>query len=335
MKNTSIGLVLMGILAISIMPASALSAMFDGGIYYSNGTACTNIDLVEITNLNTSAKWNKTTIPELIYAPGSSSYQLTIEDPQDIGSGNTLQYSAQCEEQTNTSTRLYSGSNITHDIHLGQPDLIPTAIKPYHFEWWEEYNVPKGDPWFNLTNYVNVTVKNNGSGSASSFKVKLYADDELIGEKTISGLSAGSSTEEKFEWKPTGNDPMSWVDTANGSKVTYTTTDRTYTLKAVVDEANEIPEENDANNNLTKSQKVVWNGYTGDQPLENYMHGSVKGGMFYTTGDGAYQGVGNPGTTYGTYYNVSYNLEIPGTPKLSRLYIYYTWAQSPHSWRQR
>jgi len=211
----------------------------------------------------------------------------------------------------------------------GDSDLIPTAIKSYHFEWWETYNVSKGDPWFNLTNYVNVTVKNNGSGSASSFKVKLYADDELIGEKTISGLSAGSSTEEKFEWKPTGKDPMSWNDTAQGSKVTYTPTDRTYTLKAVVDEANEVPEENDANNNLTKSQKVVWNGYTGDQPLENYMHGSVKGGMFYTTGNGAYQGVGNAGTTYGTYYNVSYNLEIPGTPKLSRLYIYYTWAQSP------
>jgi len=209
------------------------------------------------------------------------------------------------------------------------PELIPTAIKPYHFEWWDAYNVPKGDPWFNLTNYVNVTVNNTGAGSASSFKVKLYADDELIGEKTISGLSAGSSAEEKIEWKPTGSDPMSWVDTPQGSKVTYTTTDRTYTLKAVVDEANEVPEENEDNNNLTKSQKVVWNGYTGDQPLENYMHGSVQGGMFYSTGNGAYQGVGNAGTTYGTYYNVSYNLEIPGTPKLSRLYIYYTWAQNP------
>ncbi|MBU4374328.1 MAG: hypothetical protein KJ714_07825, partial [Euryarchaeota archaeon] len=123
---------------------------------------------------------------------------------------------------------------------LVKPDLLPTAIKPYHYEWWEEYNVPKGDPWFNLTNYVNVTVKNNGSGSAADFKVKLYADDELIGEKTISGLAPGSSTEEKFEWKPTGKKSMSWVDTPQGSKVTYTTTDRTYILKAAVDEANEV-----------------------------------------------------------------------------------------------
>ncbi len=211
-----------------------------------------------------------------------------------------------------------------------KPDLIPIAIKPYHFEWWEEYNAPKGDPWFNLTNYVNVTVKNNGSGSAAGFKVKLYADDELIGEKTIGGLAPGSSTEEKFEWKPTGKKSMSWVDTPQGSKVTYTATDRTYILKAAVDEANEVPEENEANNNLTKSQKVVWNGYTGDQPLQNYILGSVKGGMLYTTGSGAYQGVGSPGTKYGTNYNVNYSLEIPGTPKLSRLYIYYTWGQKPN-----
>ncbi len=275
----------------------------DGTVYVGS-----NDNKTYAINPNGTEKWNFTT--------GGNIYSSAA-----IGSDGTV----------------YIGS---HDMKLyaigpgeappaANPDLIPTAIKPYHFEWWDAYNVPKGAPWFNLTNYVNVTVNNTGSGSASSFKVKLYADDELIGEKTISGLSAGSSTEEKFEWKPTGKDPMSWNDTAQGSKVTYTTTDRTYTLKAAVDEANEIPEENETNNNLTKSQKVVWNGYTGDQPLQNYMHGSVKGGMFYTTGDGAYQGVGNAGTTYGTYYNVSYNLEIPGTPRLSRLYIYYTWAQKP------
>jgi hypothetical protein len=205
-----------------------------------------------------------------------------------------------------------------------KPDLIPTAIKPYHYE------PTKGDPWFNLTNYVNVTVNNTGSGDASSFKVRLYAGAELIGEKIIS-LTAGSSTDVKFEWKPAGEDQMSWIDTSYGSKITYTPTDRTYNLTAAVDEANEIPEENEANNNLTKSQKVVWNGYTGDQPLQNYIKGNVKGGMLYSTGDGKYQGIGSNGTTYGTYYNVTYDLEIPGTPKLSRLYIYYTWAQSPTS----
>jgi hypothetical protein len=216
-----------------------------------------------------------------------------------------------------------------------KPDLVPTEIKPYHCEWCE-VNIPggttfspSGDPWFNLTNYVNVTVNNTGTGDASNFKVKLYADTELIGEKTIGGLAPGSSTDVKFEWKPAGKDPLSWVDTHDGSKITYTTTDRTYTLKAEVDDDDEIAEENETNNSLTKSQKVVWNGYTGDQPLQNYIKDRVKGGMLYTTGDGAYQGVGAAGTTYGTYYNITYDLEIPGTPELSRLYIYYTWAQSP------
>ena len=211
-----------------------------------------------------------------------------------------------------------------------KPDLVPSEIKSYHYEWWEQYNVPKGDPWFNLTNYVDVTIGNNGPADAGSFKVRLYADDELIGEKTISGLASGSSTDESFEWTPIGEDPLSWTDTAQGSIITYTTTDRTYNLKAVVDEAGEVSEEDKTNNNLTTSKKVVWNGYMGDETLQNYMHGTVKGGMLYTTGDGEYQGVGMPGTTYGTFYNVAYDLDVPGSPVLSRLYIYYDWAHSPN-----
>jgi hypothetical protein len=62
-----------------------------------------------------------------------------------------------------------------------KPDLMITAIKPYHYEWYEEYDIPKGKPWFNLKSYVNVTVRNNGTAAARSFEVKLYADDELIG----------------------------------------------------------------------------------------------------------------------------------------------------------
>jgi len=211
-----------------------------------------------------------------------------------------------------------------------EPDLVPSEIKCYHYEWWEQFDRPKGDPWFNLTNYVNVTVENNGTGDAGSFKVKLYADDELLGEKTISGLASGSSTEEKFEWVPTGEDPVSWTDTADGSIITYTTTDRTYDLKVVVDEVDEILEEDESNNDLTVSETVVWNGYIGDEPLQNYIHGTVKGGMLYTTGDSEYQGVGALGTTYGSDYTATYNLDMPGTPMLSRLYLYYDWAQSPN-----
>jgi len=206
-------------------------------------------------------------------------------------------------------------------------DLLPTAIKPYHYEWWEEENLPKGDPWFNLTNYVNVTVKNSGSVEAESFKVKLYADETLIGSETVEGLSAGNSKDMKFEWKPEGGDPLSWTDTAEGAKLSNTDTRKTYTLKAVVDESDEISEEDEENNELTKEQKVVWNGYMADESLENYAHGLVNGGIIYTTGDGQYRGIGSVGTKYGTYSDTNFDLAIPGNTKLTRLYVYYTWAQ--------
>jgi hypothetical protein len=210
-----------------------------------------------------------------------------------------------------------------------KPDLMITAIKPYHYEWSEEYDIPKGDPWFNLLNYVNVTVKNNGTAAAGSFEVKLYTDEELIGNATVAGLAANTTTGVKFEWKPEGEDVLGWTDTAEGAKITRNDTGKNYTLRAVVDEDNEVSESNEENNNLTKEQKVVWNGFSSDEPLENYVHGKVKGGIIYTTGDGQYRGVDCYGTKYGTFYNVSYDLEIPvpGSVKLAKFYIYYTWAQ--------
>lgn len=211
----------------------------------------------------------------------------------------------------------------------GKPDLAPIFIHPYHYKWVEAGEQAAGNPCFNCTNYVNVSVENKGSGGAGSFRVCLYADEELIGEKTINGLAAGSSTEEKFEWVPIGEDPLSWTDTDYGSKISYNDTDRTYTLKVVVDETGNISEGNEDNNALTTAQTVIWNGYTGDEPLQNYLSGFVRGGMLYTTGDGVYCSINDAGTVYGTYSTSTYNLEIPGTPVLSRLYVYYTWAQSP------
>ena len=208
-----------------------------------------------------------------------------------------------------------------------KPDFLPTAIKPYHYEWREEENLPKGNPWFNLTNYVNVTVKNSGSIEAESFEVKLYADEVLIGSETVDGLTAGGSTDVKFEWEPEGGDPLTWTDTAEGAKLSYMDTSKTYMLKAVIDESGEISEEDEGNNELTKEQEVVWNGYMADEPLENYAHGLVNGGIIYTTGDGQYRGIGSAGTKYGTYYDINYDLAIPGDTNLARLYIYYTWAQ--------
>ncbi|MEA2074697.1 MAG: DUF3344 domain-containing protein [Euryarchaeota archaeon] len=207
-----------------------------------------------------------------------------------------------------------------------KPDLLATEIKPYHYEWCEEENLPKGEPWFNLTNYVNVTVENSGTGYAGSFEVKLYADDTLIGSETVAGLSAGDSKEVKFEWRPEGEDPLSWTDTAEGAKLSYLDTSRMYTLRVVIDESDEILEESEANNELTKEQKVVWNGYMADELLENYAQGKVRGGLIYTTGDGQYRVIGS-GAKTSAYKDLNYDLTIPGKTKLARLYIYYTWAK--------
>lgn len=185
-----------------------------------------------------------------------------------------------------------------------KPDLMITVIKPYHYEWCE-YDICY--PWFNLTNYVNVTVKNNGTVAAGSFEVELYADEELMGNATVAGLAANTTTDVEFEWTPEGEDVLGWTDTAKGAKITHDYTGKNYTLKAVVDEDNEVLESNEENNNLTKEQKVVWNGFSSDEPLGNYIHGKARGGLIYTTGDGQY--IDCYGTKYGTYYNVSYDLE--------------------------
>ncbi|MBA7511255.1 hypothetical protein ES705_03246 [subsurface metagenome] len=209
------------------------------------------------------------------------------------------------------------------DMPAAKPDLIVTEVNAYRLE--EKY----GYVWFNLTNYVDVTVKNNGTTDADAFNVSLYADGEPIGVLPVINLSNGSSETLVFKWRPEGEDPLRWTDTAEGAILSQTGTSKTYTLEAVVDEANEVSESNESNNNMTASETVKWNGYMADEPLENYAHGTVRGGLIYTTGDGWYHSGegGTPGTVYGTYSELPYDLEIPGDTKLARLYFYHTWSK--------
>jgi len=158
--------------------------------------------------------------------------------------------------------------------------------------------------WANLTNTVKVNVTNNGLEDAGSFNVALYADDAEVGTKSVSSLAAGASTNVVFDWIP--------------NEV------KTYTLKAVADPENVIDESNEANNNLTKSQAVGYNGYTGDKPLTTYANGIIKGNLFYTIGDSFYSGRLFPGKTY----TVNHTVTIPSgaTVKFARLYNYWTWS---------
>jgi hypothetical protein len=213
---------------------------------------------------------------------------------------------------------------------LAEPDLSITAIKPYHYGWSEEYSVAKGDPWFNLTNYVEVTVVNSGNATAERFDVSLYVDDEPIGEsETIDELPEDpedNTMDVKFVWTPypepdEQGDPLSCVDTAEGAVCTYKDTTREYTLRAVVEWDGE-------KNESKKEQEVIWNGYMADELLENYVHDVVEGGILYTTGDGEYRSYesGESGTD-DTSYDIHYDLDIPGSTTLARLYMYYTWAK--------
>jgi hypothetical protein len=198
-----------------------------------------------------------------------------------------------------------------------------TAIKPYHYEWSEEYDLARGSPWFNLKNYVEVTVENSRNATVENFEVTLYTDDKPIGSKPVEGLSADDTIDVTFEWEPKGKDPLSWADTAEGAILSYTNTNWDCTLKAVVVEDDKEIAVNETN------QEVAWNGYMADAPLEFYEHDTAKGGILYTTGDGQYRSgdSGDDGTKYGTSYSINYDLDIADGAKLARLYIYYTWSK--------
>jgi PGF-pre-PGF domain-containing protein len=213
------------------------------------------------------------------------------------------------------------------------PDLTVTAIKSYHYLWSEKYNLAMGDPYFNLRNYVNVTVRNNGTAAAEAGKVALYADGELIGSETIAKLGAGKERELRFAWTPEGEDPLSWTDTTKGAKLAYKDTNKNYTLSAVVDEDEAVQELNETNNELVREQKVVWNGFAADQPLEEYAHEVIRGGVIVTTGDAVYRSDDSrdSGTVYGEPYKITYNVQIPGDTTLARLYFSYTWAEPKSS----
>ncbi len=310
MKNKIVmGFVLLGILVITIMPASALPRNFDGDIFFSNGTACTNIDKVEVTNSNNGKVWNQTTSPtSVIIVPGYSSYLLTIDDPLDIVSGNTLQYFAQCGTETNTSTRSYSGSAFTHDIHLnapaGQPDLTPTAV-------WD--NPGKGAYLFaNEPNDIKVNINNSGSADAGSFDVTLEIDS-YTETKNVASLAAGANINVTF----TGYAP-----TTTGAK----------TVNITADKVNAIAEINEVNNLLSTSRIVYNNGYKGKRwtggadiaTVETY---NIKGNVNYSTGTSAFTG-GNWTSISASWSSA--DLPIPSTATVlsAKLYVYYNWNRT-------
>jgi hypothetical protein len=187
-----------------------------------------------------------------------------------------------------------------------EPDLAVDGINAFHYDSDQK-------AWFNLTNEVNVTVNNTGDADAGAFDVSLYANDEFIAKQSVLGLPSGNTATLQFLWTPIGcdcDDDCSPED---------------YTLKAVADCDNSVAESNENNNESTTVERVYWTGYMADEPLEHIIHGTIEGGLYYTTGDGLYSMLYGPGYSAETDYEIT----LPGDADvaLARLNVYYTWQK--------
>jgi hypothetical protein len=188
------------------------------------------------------------------------------------------------------------------------PDLSVTAINAYH-------NNTYYSPYFNLSNEVDVTVSNDGNENAGEFNVSLYADDIFIGMTDVPALDAGTNTTVQFIWSPVG------CDCEDGCSPIA------YTLKAIADCNGVVAESNEENNESTVQETAYWAGYSADEHLTEVIHGTIQGGLYYTTGDGSYNGLYQPGSTRSTNYNdIGSSIPAGAEIELARLNVYYTWS---------
>jgi len=198
--------------------------------------------------------------------------------------------------------------NGTFTCGTQETDLIVTAIDAYH-------NATAFDPYLNLSNEVDVTVKNVGSAAAGASHVSLYADGSLIGELPVSALDVDSSETVQFTWTPVG------CDCEDGCSPVA------YNLLAVADCDGEVAESNEANNESTVEETAYWAGYSADEHLNAVIHGTIHGGLNYTTGDGAYAGLYSGGSAQVTNYDIGSSIPAGAEVELARLNVYYTWSR--------
>ena len=242
-------------------------------------------------------------------------YMLLYDPPDDFGCGEVINVTVDAADRASNimPTDDYS---FTTEV----PDLVITAIDAYHYSTYVE-------PWFNLPNEVDVTVRNIGKAAHPS-SVSLYADDVLTGKMDVPSIDAGASATVQFKWTPTGDDcletkfdpdPLGYRDWV----CSFTDTSKEYHLRAVADCDNDVAESDETNNEKTVVERACYNGYTGDEPLENVKHGTLRGGMIFTTGDGSYAGLYGPGSSKDTTYEIT--LPAGASVELARLNVYYTW----------
>jgi hypothetical protein len=265
-----------------------------------------NNPLVNVTNTNTSEVFTAETVAD------SNHYQVLVSS-ENVGAGNVLHFyasdSSNVEEfdHTVTESEMNAGGfekNIT--IRFPYTDLVVAGIDAYH-------NATGYPAYFNLYNEIDITVENIGTKAATSSHVSLYIDGEFYGKQSVSALDAGCSAIVQFGWTPTGTDCED-----GGTPITYT-------LRAVADCDGEIDEENEGNNESTTEETAYWAGYSSDESLSTAFHGTIHGGLNFTTGDGAYTNLYSPGVSTDIHYDIT--LPDGVSVELARLNVYYTWSK--------
>ena len=233
--------------------------------------------------------------------------------PAHTGTYN-LTVNVDCDHEIRDSNEFNNKLSEIVEVLSTVPDLTIKEIDAFHYTNTHDSCLTKPlycSAWFNLSNFIEVTVKNKGS-KAGPFNVSVYINGAFFDKKHLHGLNAGEHACVTFNWTPIG------CDCFDGC------TPITYELSAVVDSDNEVEEENEVNNNLTTSEEVFWNGYSADEPLINVAHGKLRGSLYITTGDSSYYRnlTTNESVTY------IYNISLPEGSEvaLARYYVPFTWC---------
>ena len=206
-------------------------------------------------------------------------------------------------ELTTNLKRDYNVNSVYHET-----DLTIKDIDAYH-------NDTGYSALLNLSNEVDVTVENlDADNDAGASHVSLYANDVLVDKLPVSGLVAGSNETVQFIWTPSG------CDCEDGCSP------EDFTLRAVADCDDEVIESDETNNESTVTETAYWAGYSADEDLIGMFHGTIQGGIYYTTGDGGYGCIYSPGANT---LVTNYDMAIPSgaTIEQARLNIYYTWSK--------
>ena len=265
--------------------------------------------IVTVTSGTTSVSIGSanTTLDSHVTLPIMITNVSFVWTPSQTGNYNPT-VNADCDDDIAESNETNNKLSKIVTVLQPKPDLIVSTINAYHYNTYSP-------PWFNLSNEVDVVIKNVGNRNVGTFNVSLYAESSFIGKQVVSSLEAGSSITVQFKWIPIGEDCFRDCSFAYSHK--------DYNLTGMADCDSNVDELNETTNNLTTVERACYNGYMADEQLETVSHGKLHGGLLFTTGDGSYGGLYYPGSYRSTTYEIT--LPAGASVELARLNVYYTW----------